>query len=48
MKKSATLKKNAVNKLFMSHNVEKFKNKWAARYKIDLELYEKDPEYNLV
>lgn len=44
---SATLKKNPVNKLFMSQNVLYFRNKWKGKYIIDQELYEKNPKYNL-
>lgn len=44
---SASLKKNPVNKLFMNHNVNHLLLKWGMRYKIDKQLYIKDPNYNL-
>ena len=43
---SATLKKNPVNKLFMNHNSNYFRNKWDGKYTIDEDLY-KNPKYNL-
>jgi GT2 family glycosyltransferase len=36
---SATLKKNPVNKLFMSHNANYLRDKWKGRYLADKELY---------
>lgn len=43
---SASLKKNPVNKLFMSHNVKLFKKKWFGKYELDHEDYLKNPGYN--
>jgi GT2 family glycosyltransferase len=43
---SATLKKNPVNKLFLSHNVKYFKDKWFGKYTLDHSSYLKDPNYN--
>lgn len=45
---SASLKKNPVNKLFMQQNVLHFKKKWSDKYKIDHDLYLKDPNYNII
>lgn len=45
---SATLRKNNLNKLFMQHNVRYFREKWGGKYKIDHELYLKDPNYNVI
>lgn len=42
---SASLKKNPVNKMFLSKNVEHFRNKWTGKYEIDHEKYLKDPGY---
>lgn len=44
---SATLKKNNYNKLFLSHNVVYFKNKWLGKYKLDYDLYN-NPKYNVI
>ncbi len=44
---SASLKKNPANKLFMSHNVNLLRTKWAQRYIMDQGLYQKDPTHNL-
>lgn len=44
---SATLKKNPANKLFMSHNIMYFKNKWNNKYVIDQDLYTRDAKYNI-
>lgn len=44
---SASLKKNPTNKLFMSHNVNYLKNKWAKRYILDQDIYNKDSKHNL-
>ena len=44
---SASLKENPVNKLFMKHNVNYFRNKWSGRYTLDLEKYKDNPDYNL-
>lgn len=44
---SATLKTNPVNKLFMNHNVNQLIQKWGGKYKVDKELYVKNPKYNL-
>lgn len=43
---SATLKRNPVNQMFLSKNVQLFRKKWANKYKLDLETYEKNPNYN--
>lgn len=43
---SESLKKNPVNKLFLSSNVKYFKNKWFGKYKLDHELYLNNPHYN--
>lgn len=45
---SATLKKNPQNKLFQNSNVKHFKEKWTGKYKLDHELYLKDPNHNVV
>jgi GT2 family glycosyltransferase len=44
---SVTLLKNPVNRLFMSSNVKHFRSKWADKYIVDSESYEKDPNYGL-
>jgi GT2 family glycosyltransferase len=47
---SATLKKNPVNKMFLSHNLQHFFTKWklpTMRYTIDRDIYTKDPNYNI-
>jgi O-antigen biosynthesis protein len=44
---SATLKKNPVNKLFMTHNVKYFQSKWNGRYILDHHFYLNDPNYKL-
>jgi len=45
---SASLKKNPVNKMFISNNVSYFKNKWSGKYAIDHELYLEDVNYNVI
>jgi GT2 family glycosyltransferase len=45
---SASLKKNPVNKLFLSRNVARFKKKWVGKYDLDHEKYLKDPAFNEV
>jgi len=45
---SATLKKNPVNKLFLSSNVKHFKDKWFGKYEIDHDKYLKNPLYNII
>lgn len=45
---SVSLKKNPVNKMFMSSNVAHFKSKWAGKYIIDHDFYLKDPNYNVI
>ena len=45
---SASLKKNPVNRMFLSHNVTYFKKKWFGKYEIDHDKYLKDPAYNKV
>jgi GT2 family glycosyltransferase len=44
---SASLKKNPVNRLFMTHNVAYLKRKWMKRYKLDGNLYRSNPKYNI-
>ena len=44
---SASLKKNPVNKLFMNHNLDHFRNEWLHRITMDQLQYEQDPNYNL-
>jgi len=44
---SASLKKNPVNKLFMSHNVNVFKRNWGNKCIIDHQLYLNNPKYGL-
>lgn len=43
---SASLKKNQVNKLFLSHNLQYLYRKWDTRYVIDMDAY-KDTRHNL-
>jgi GT2 family glycosyltransferase len=45
---SATLKKNPVHLMSMQQNVKRFKDKWAGKYKLDLEKYETDKEYQKI
>ena len=45
---SATLKKNPVNKLFLSKNVKHFKEKWFGKYELDHEKYLSNLKYNLI
>ena len=45
---SASLKKNPINRMFMSKNVEIFRKKWSGKYKIDHELYLKNKNYNII
>lgn len=44
---SASLKKNPMNKLFITHNVSYFKQKWNERYSIDHQSYLDNSNYNL-
>ena len=44
---SASLKKNPTNKLFLTHNLQYFFQKWNDRYKIDQDIYTQDNKYNL-
>lgn len=44
---SASLKKNPVNKLFMNHNLDYFRNKWGDKMVMDKIFYDADPNYNL-
>jgi hypothetical protein len=44
---SASLKKNKVNKLFLTHNLQYLFKKWQGRYVIDQEAYTKDSRLNL-
>ena len=44
---SASLKKNQVNKLFLTHNLQHLFKKWGTRYVIDHEAYTKDSRLNL-
>lgn len=45
---SESLKKNPVNKLFLKQNVAYFKNKWDGKYLINKDIYDNDPEYNVI
>jgi GT2 family glycosyltransferase len=45
---SESLKKNPVNKMMLPQNVKYFKEKWFGKYKIDHDLYLKDPNHNLI
>ena len=45
---SSSLKLNPVNKLFMTQNVLRFRQKWEDKYKIDHDLYLKDPNHNVI
>lgn len=45
---SASLRKNPVNKMFLTQNVKLFRDKWFGKYQIDHELYLADPHYNEV
>jgi len=45
---SASLKKNPVNKMFLSRNVKHFKKKCGGTYGLDHEKYLKDPNFNLL
>lgn len=47
-KTSATLKKNPINRLFLSSNVKIFKKKWSGRYQLDQKKYLSNPGHNLV
>lgn len=44
---SSSLKKNPVNKMFMTHNVVYLKNKWQNKCIFDQKEYAKDVRYNL-
>lgn len=44
---SVSLKKNPVNKMFLSSNVQRLKNKWESKYKLDQNEYMKDSRFNL-
>ena len=44
---SSTLKKNPVNKMFMSQNINRLLEKWKSKYQIDANLYLKDDKYNI-
>jgi GT2 family glycosyltransferase len=44
---SASLKKNPVNKMFMHHNLSKFRTKWLNIAKPDDMMYMSDKNYNL-
>lgn len=44
---SASLKKNPVNKMYMSHNANLLRSKWASTWKKDHNLYIKNGKYNL-
>lgn len=45
---SASLKKNPVNKMFLSNNVDHFKSKWTGKYEIDHDKYLSNPEFNII
>jgi GT2 family glycosyltransferase len=44
---SASLKKNPINKMFLTHNLQYFLNKWRGKYIIDSDIYNKDPNHKL-
>lgn len=44
---SASLKKNPANRLFMRHNINLLRSKWAHKFICDKNFYEKDLNYNL-
>ena len=44
---SATLKKSPTNRLFLPHNLNVLRTKWAHRFCLDQLMYEQDPKYNL-
>jgi GT2 family glycosyltransferase len=44
---SASLKKNPVNKLFLTPNLQYMFGKWGERYAIDQDIYTKDSRHNL-
>lgn len=44
---SASLKKNPANRLFMAHNTNYLKTKWASRFVLDANEYKQSPSYNL-
>lgn len=44
---SASLKLNPVNKLYLSHNITTFTNKWRNNIEVDVRKYLKDPNYGL-
>ncbi len=44
---SASLKKNKVNKLFLTHNLQYMFKKWTGRYVIDQDVYTKDSRLNI-
>lgn len=45
---SSSLKKNPVNKMFVSKNVARFREKWSGKYEIDHEKYLSNPNYNVI
>lgn len=45
---SVSLKKNPVNKLFMTPNVNHFKTKWLNKYSIDIFNYASDKNYKVI
>lgn len=44
---SASLKKNPINKMFLSHNLSYLFGKWRQRYTIDQDIYTRDSRHNL-
>lgn len=44
---SATLKKHPVNRMFLHHNLNYFKDKWLGKYNIDQTAYGLNPKHNL-
>lgn len=44
---SVSLKKNPVNKMFLSSNVQRLKNKWENKYQLDQNEYMRDSRFNL-
>lgn len=45
---SASLNKNPVNKMFLNHNVQHFKNKWSGKYVMDHQNYLSNTNYNAI
>ena len=45
---SATLKKNPVNKLFLSQNLSYFSSKWSKKISIDCDIYSQNAKYKIL